>query len=153
LDQNWGWTKDGLAYLKYGALEVSEVYYLTATAFDPADVVVAGDNGTAVGNDTLMGTNQAQIAMQWTVTTPVYLKSVEFWTPAPNLHYTAYLYKGSVTNHDAMPLAVKKINTQETGYYVVTQGYGTFFFRRLNVIVGRRTRVSLPLSGLLMGIV
>jgi len=73
-----GWTKDGLAYLKYGALEVSEVYYLTATAFDPADVVVAGDNGTAVGNDTLMGTNQAQIAMQWTVTTPVYLKSVEF---------------------------------------------------------------------------
>jgi len=116
---NWGWTKDGLAYLKYGALEVSEVYYLTATAFDPADVVVAGDNGTAVGNDTLMGTNQAQIAMQWTVTTPVYLKSVEFWTPAPNLHYTAYLYKGSVTNHDAMPLAVKKINTQETGYYVI----------------------------------
>ena len=116
---NWGWAKDGLAYLKYGALEVSEVYYLTATAFDPADVVVAGDNGTAVGNDTLMGTNQAQIAMQWTVTTPVHLKSVEFWTPAPNLHYTAYLYKGSVTNHDAMPLAVKEINTQETGYYVI----------------------------------
>ena len=116
---NWGWAKDGLAYLKYGALKVSEVYYLTATTFAPTDVVVAGDNGTTIGKDTLTGARQAQIAMQWTVTTPVYLKSVEFWTPAPNLHYTAYIYKGSVTNHDAIPLAVKEIDTQETGYYVI----------------------------------
>lgn len=115
----WGWERNGFAYVKYGALDIREVHYLTATIFDPADVVVAGDNGTAIGKDTLTGARQAQIAMQWTVTTPVYLKSIEFWTPHHNVHYTVNLYKGSVTNHDAIPLAVKEINTQETGYYVI----------------------------------
>ncbi len=37
------------------------------------------------------------MGMQWTVTTPIYLKSVEFWTATFNSQYTVYVAPGKIT--------------------------------------------------------
>jgi len=88
--------RNGYGYIKYGKAGIEKNFaYVTATVFDPNDIVLAGDNGTAFGSESF-GSNTAWMGMQWTVTTPIYLKSVEFWTATFNSQYTVYVAPGKL---------------------------------------------------------
>jgi len=127
-DSIWAWIvrnnygtsfgQNGYNYIQYGkAGLVKEFAYLTATAFDPNDIVLAGDNGTAVGSESF-GRSSAWMGMQWTVTTPIYLKSVEFWTATFNTEYTIYVAPGKITEAGEPVFSVSGM-APEIGYYSI----------------------------------
>jgi len=110
--------QNGYNYVQYGkAGLVKDFAYLTATVFDPNDIVLAGDNGTSAGSESF-GKNTAWMGMQWTVTTPIYLKSVEFWTATFNTKYTVYVAPGKITEAGEPVFSVSGTAT-EIGYYSI----------------------------------
>jgi len=56
--------------------------------------------------------------MQWTVTTPIYLKSVEFWTATFNTEYTVYVAPGKITEAGKPVFSISGI-APEIGYYSI----------------------------------
>jgi len=120
---NYGtsWGRNGYGYIKYGKAGIEKNFaYVTATAFDPNDIVLAGDNGTALGSESF-GSNTAWMGMQWTVTTPIYLKSVEFWTATFNSQYTVYVAPGKITEAGE-PIFSTSGTATEIGYYSIPTG-------------------------------
>jgi len=59
--------------------------------------------------------------MQWTVTTPIYLKSVEFWTATFNSQYTVYVAPGKITEAGE-PIFFASGTATEIGYYSIPTG-------------------------------
>lgn len=120
---NYGtsWGRNGYGYIKYGKAGIEKNFaYVTATVFDPNDIVLAGDNGTKVSSESL-GSNTAWMGMQWTVTTPIYLKSVEFWTATFNSQYTVYVAPGKITEAGE-PIFSTSGTAPEIGYYSIPVG-------------------------------
>jgi len=115
------WGHNGYGYIQYGKAGIQKNFaYVTATAFDPNDIVLAGDNGTKVGSESF-GSNTAWMGMQWTVTTPIYLKSVEFWTATFNSQYTVYVAPGKITEAGEPIFSVSGTAT-DMGYYSIPVG-------------------------------
>lgn len=110
--------QNGYNYVQYGKAGLEKEFaYLTVTAFDPNDIVLAGDNGTKVGSESIGG-NTNWMGMQWTVTTPIYLKSVEFWTATFNTEYTVYVAPGKITEAGKPVFSISGI-APEIGYYSI----------------------------------
>jgi len=115
------WGHNGYGYIQYGKAGIQKNFgYLTATVFDPNDIVLAGDNGAKVGSGSF-GSNTAWMGMQWTVTTPIYLKSVEFWTATFNTQYTVYVAPGKIKEAGEPIFSVSGTAT-DMGYYSIPVG-------------------------------
>jgi len=111
------WGQNGYGYIQYGKASIGNFSYVTATIFDPNDVVLAGDNGTKNLAQSL-GDNTAWMGMQWSVTTPIHLKSIEFWTAAPDTQYTVYIAPGKIAESKKSIASVSGTAT-EIGYYSI----------------------------------
>ena len=114
------WGQDGYGYILYGKANILSFSYITATVFDPNDVVLAGDNGVK-NSAWSLGENTAWMGMQWSVTTPINLKNIEFWTAAPDTQYTVYIARGKITE-SKKPIASVSGTATETGYYSIPVG-------------------------------